>query len=243
MPTPHSGDLYKALMRKTVLAKAYGQPAPTMRPWSSERAPATIACLPRPELPTEPDPSACYEPACDRECLTWEEHLDHIAGLRVVADEPEDVAGWEQDKHANLPGAIARDLATLQSLLRQQEWKAACLIGGGLLEALLYERVSARGAEARAYGELACAQMRRREADELAHVLRRPVERWTSYALILVAAGIKILSARETEQAHRARRARNAIHSFGRTVGRGEAREVRDVVRAVLEKRNGEGQC
>lgn len=161
-----------------------------------------------------------------REFLLWEEVLtsssasvpDGAPALTVTGEDP-----------------IAEDVRTLESMMGQQEWKAAGLVGGAAMEALLSEIVGRRAVDAQRFADSRLARPKQDDGVPW----HKSVSKWGLYGLIWAARELAILTTEETALCHRARIARNAIH--GReAIGRAGAQEVHAAV-YLLRSRLGKG--
>jgi hypothetical protein len=104
--------------------------------------------------------------------------------------------------------SIARDIDSLEALVRDEEWKAATIIGGSVVEALLLDRLLDAGNAASA------------KAAEAAHVVAKDkgwprvedAEDWKLWKLIVVAKELKLISETVANVCDAARDFRNLIH-------------------------------
>lgn len=103
---------------------------------------------------------------------------------------------------------IARDCASLDALILDEEWKAATVIGGSVVEALLLAALSKRkGAKAK--------------AAEATHIANKdpgwskvqPLDKWDLWKLISVANELKLIDAKVAKICDGARDFRNLIHA------------------------------
>ncbi len=145
------------------------------------------------------------------------------------------------ERATEAPGAGAtiaeNDLQSADRLIGLREWKAAVLVGGSALEALVLALVERHEAEAQAFTARMLARSKRRR-DEGAR-WDQPLNKLGLYGLVTVAGELGILSPDAVDTCHRARRARNAIHPGDGAVGRVEALAVRDAAQAALEALRG----
>jgi hypothetical protein len=133
-------------------------------------------------------------------------------------------------RKSNAAGPLADDLASLDRLVSMGEWKAAALVGGGIMEVLLVAMAqSVRGAfDAHCRLELEKSNSKR---DDGAH-WNQPPAKIGMYGLIAALFGSGCMSAKDAALCHAARKVRNAIH--GGAVTDAEARHVADAVALLL---------
>jgi hypothetical protein len=178
--------------------------------------------------PASPPPTARegWEPTHpDCECTLVEEHMARCAAFQatfdVVADDPADELAWAA---ATGGASVAEDLRSLESLLGQQEWKAAAFIGGSVLEVLLYGALTEREVAVRAFADRMLARPRGQQDDGCKW--SAPLNSWGMYGLIVAAEALGIATHDTADAFNRARRVRNKIHGRAGEVSRAEAREV-----------------
>lgn len=128
----------------------------------------------------------------------------------LLADFPEEVAPravarlpFVQD--AALRESIGRDVDSMEPLIRSEQWKAATVIGGSAIEAILLDALGGREAEARQY------------ARQQALVDPRPwrigpLLKWDLWQLIAVSRHLDILDDAAEGMCDAAREYRNLIH-------------------------------
>ena len=210
----------------TTPAPAPTEPLPIVEPGAAIVAEELIAAGGEPlvlyAVPEELSPAPPWivteesaEPDCG--CTLSEEHLSKCRTVPAAAPPP-------------ISGAVNEDLRSMESLLGQQEWKAAAFIGGAALETLLVELLMTREDEALRIRDVVRYRVRR-QRQQLEDVwCYKPIRKWGLYGLMLVAAELGVLGPDQVTVCHRARAARNRIHG-GEVIGRAEAQ---DVAAAVL---------
>jgi hypothetical protein len=112
--------------------------------------------------------------------------------------------------------SIARDVESLDVLIRDQQWKAATVMGGAVVEALLLDRLLSgrNAARAKAVEDAhvrAGAATRRRHGDM--HWKTQPFDRWDLWKLIAVAWELKLIDDTVVHVCEGVRDFRNLIHA------------------------------
>lgn len=129
--------------------------------------------------------------------------------LRKVQDElaprSEPQLGFVQDEL--LRRSIARDLDSMERLVRMEEWKAATVLGGSVLEALLLEVLSRQDHLSAA---LAAEEKHINRQDPRWH--KQPIESWDLWKLIAVAHELRVIDDTVEPVCQGARGYRNLIH-------------------------------
>jgi len=131
------------------------------------------------------------------------------AALDKCPDEPSAASGMELKflKDADLENALSTDLGSIERALSNSEWKAATVIGGSVIEALLlwavdlYTDVDISAAIARALAAKTLTRQPHKDRD-----------RWELFELIEVGHELKEIGDDTRSCAHPSRSFRNAIH-------------------------------
>lgn len=165
----------------------------------------------------------------DCPCLLMEEHLVRCEALapgeaREAFQAIEDPADDEAD-----------DMRSLDRLLAQKEWKAAALVGGAALEALLVAQLDGRE-DVAAFTQRQLAMSNRRRDDGARW--HKPLREWGLYGLITAALDVGVIQAGGAALCHGARRVRNVMHTGGR-VEREHALLVHQAVQLAARREQG----
>jgi hypothetical protein len=131
--------------------------------------------------------------------------------LAKCPDEPAAgaVAGFEFIKDDDLRGSLLNDLAAVSRALGSGEWKAATVLGGSLLEALLlWAATEHRNRDAKAFS----LGVQKAIARELKTAPSEDLESWNLYQLIEICADCKLISQDSVTQARLTKGFRNLIH-------------------------------
>jgi hypothetical protein len=110
---------------------------------------------------------------------------------------------------AKLRTSIARDVDALDALVRDEEWKAATVIGGSVVEALLLDRLL----DAAFLPKAKAAEATRIAKKELGWHYAKPLERWDLWQFIIVANEVGLINDTIAHVCDGARDFRNLIHA------------------------------
>lgn len=138
---------------------------------------------------------------------------------------------------------LASDLGVIESALRNSEWKAATVLGGALIEALLLWKMT------QTVDDDVLLSAKRRVVDEtplLKKALNERIDTWGLLALVAVARQLGILDEEAQGVISSARKYRNLIHPgraqrLGVSCSRGTATATLGAVHLVLEALRDDG--
>lgn len=138
-----------------------------------------------------------------------------LAGLPDAVPSP-DTAGFDFIDDDGLREVLRLDVSTATSALRNREWKAATVLAGSVIEALLLWAVKRHTSAKRDE-----AALRARQAGALGHIPGANPDDWHLPALIEVAGELRCITQGTVAEARRVREYRNLIHP-GAAVRTGE---------------------